>query len=322
MAALSVQRILHPTDFSTTADAACAYALDLARRSEAELHLVHVVAGRRDYAPATGLSAEEEEALFRQLRETTNTHLGTCSPEEREALHLEYALVEGKHEAPAIVAHAERHGFDLIVLGTHGRRGLRHLLLGSVAEEVLRSAPCPVLVVREQQEAKPVEVARIVVPVDFSAHSGQALAQAKRLAALYGATISLLFVAEEQLVPFFSDTGIPTFTLLKIDPAVVAQSGDALRQLAAHTGGPDVPVTCAVRTGQPPHEVLDFAHEQEADLIVMATRGLTGAERGWIGSVTERVVRTAPCPVWTISPSVPMTPADAGNGAQASEAEP
>lgn len=308
---LPIDRILHPTDFSDSAGDAFAYALDLALRTGAELHVLHVVHGREEYTAETHLDAPADEHLLIRLREMVNALLGVMGHEERATLALVYELAEGRHAAPAIVEHADRHDVDLIVMGTHGRRGLRHLVLGSVAEEVLRRASCPALVVHHREAATTAQVARIVVPIDFSEHSGAALAQAKDLASLYGAALTLLFVAEEHVVPFFSDTGIPTFTVMRIDPDIVAKAGEALRQLDAQTGGPAVPTTYEVRTGKPPNEVIDYAREHEVDLIVMATRGLTSVERSLMGNVTERVVRRAPCPVWTFNPSVEVSVAEA-----------
>ncbi len=299
---LPIHRILHPTDFSDLADEAFAYALDLALRTGAALHVLHIVDGREDYDARTHLTSVDEEALLIRLRERANARLSALSSEARAGLDLVYDLAEGRHAAPAIVEHAHRRQMDLIVLGTHGRRGLRHLLLGSVAEEVLRRAPCPALVVHGQDVDPSASIDHVVAPVDFSEHASVALAHAKHLAALYEARLTVLYVAEEHMVPFFSDTGIPTFTLMKIDPDIVAKAGEALLQLDERTEGPEVPTSYEVRSGQPPTEVIDFAREAEADFIVMATRGLAGVQRGMIGSVTERVVRAAPCPVWTVHP--------------------
>jgi len=300
---LPIQRILHPTDFSDLADEALSYVLGLAVRTGAEVHMLHVVAGHEDYSSETHLKEPDRESLLIRLREAANVHLGALPREQQEALRLVYELAEGKHAAPAIVRHAERHQVGLIVLGTHGRRGLRHLLLGSVAEEVLRRAPCPVLVVHRQDRKAQGPVRHILVPVDFSDHASMALAQAKYLAALHGARLTMLFVAEEHVVPFFSDTGIPSFSLMKIDPAIVEKAGAALRQLDANTGEGPVTTDYAVRSGQPAGEIIGFARTHEVDLIVMASQGLSGVDRGLLGSVTERVVRTAPCPVWTVTPS-------------------
>ena len=142
-------RILVPTDFSPTSDAALEHARALARAFSAELRLVHVfedplLAGAvaaEAYVPEapgvrTALMKEAQERLTHRLR-----------PEDREALSASGEIITGS-PASAITEHAARIGASLIVMGTHGRGGMAHLLLGSVAERVVRTAACPVLTVR------------------------------------------------------------------------------------------------------------------------------------------------------------------------------
>lgn len=143
----SITRILVSTDFSATADTALEYATTLASRLGASIRLLHVfedpyVAGFYASELYVPMPADVRERLLtdirRQLAERLpNTAAVTATSEVSEGVPAE-----------AIVEHARDHGADLIVMGTHGRRGLSHVLLGSVAERVLRTAPCPVLVVR------------------------------------------------------------------------------------------------------------------------------------------------------------------------------
>jgi len=292
---LDLHRILYPTDFSDCAEVALRDALDLALRTGATMEALHVLPGPSEY----DANAASQQGNIR-LREVVNRQLGKLPTEERDRLTLEYSIVAGRHPGPAVLVHAEERRADLIVLGTHGRRGLRHLLLGSVAEEVVRAAPCSVLAVRCDEEHRPSRCEHLLVPIDFSEHARVALGEAKHIAARYEASMTLLFVAEEHLVPTFSDTGIPAFSLVQPDPEMVEQAGEALRRLDADTPGPEVPTTYEVRRGQPHDEIVEFAHVQQADLIVMARRGLTGEDHPrFLGGTTERVIRQAPCPVWT-----------------------
>ncbi|NBC18456.1 MAG: universal stress protein, partial [Bacteroidetes bacterium] len=270
---LDLHRILYPTDFSDCAEVALRDALDLAVRTGATLEALHVLPGPSEY---DGNASSQEATIH--LREAVNRQLGKLSAEERDGLSLEYSVAAGRHPGPAAVIHAEERRADLIVLGTHGRRGLRHLLLGSVAEEVIRAAPCSVLAVRCDEEQHPSRRNHLLVPIDFSESAREALREAKRVAAHYDASMTLLFVAEEHLVPTFSDTGIPAFSLVQPDPEMVEQAGDALRRFDADTPGPEAPTTYEVRRGQPHEEIVEFAHVQQADLIVMARRGLTGED--------------------------------------------
>ncbi|HKE86654.1 MAG TPA: universal stress protein [Vicinamibacterales bacterium] len=144
-----VTRILVPTDFSETADAALAYAKTLATKLGASLHLLHVFQDPgaaipfvpETYAPPPPDLRERALAeAWDQLHDRLDSHEHTRFAGTR-------AVVEGL-AALEIVRYADAHAIDLIVMGTHGRRGVAHLLLGSVAEHVVRTAGCPVLTVR------------------------------------------------------------------------------------------------------------------------------------------------------------------------------
>jgi len=147
-------RILVPTDFSETADAALVYAKSLATQLGASLHLLYVFSDL--YATATmvpevyaPLPPEVRERALEEARECLLERLGAA---EEKHFHGSRSIVTGL-TAKEIVKYATDNGIDLIVMGTHGRRGVAHLLLGSVAEHVVRTAPCPVLTVRNAPAA-------------------------------------------------------------------------------------------------------------------------------------------------------------------------
>ena len=145
-----ITRILVPTDFSETSDAALRYARTLADTFGASLHLLHAF---EDPYAAGALAPEVYGTVPQELRdsalELANTNLEERLPAaDRERYRGATTVVTGA-PAAAIVKYATDHGVDLIVMGTHGRSGVAHLLLGSVAEKVVRTAPCPVLSVRE-----------------------------------------------------------------------------------------------------------------------------------------------------------------------------
>ncbi len=142
-----IRRILFPTDFSEPADHAWPFALHFAQEFEAEVHLLHVVsppprmteayAAHFDTAKLTAaLAAEANASLDRFLREASGRGI-RAQAEVRVGVDF--------HE---IVEYAQTHQIDLIVMATHGRTGLAHALVGSVAERVVRKAPCPVLTVK------------------------------------------------------------------------------------------------------------------------------------------------------------------------------
>jgi nucleotide-binding universal stress UspA family protein len=147
-----LERVLVATDFSEPSQAALSYGRELARAFGAKLTLLHVVesvatlvAGFEGYAvDVVTLQNEANDAADRQLN-------ATITKEDRQTLDATTARVISNVPAQAIATYARDHGIGLIVLGTHGRGGMSHMLLGSVAEKVVRLAPCPVLTVRHPE---------------------------------------------------------------------------------------------------------------------------------------------------------------------------
>jgi universal stress protein A len=154
---IRITRILVPTDFSETADAALTYAKELAGRVGASLHLLHVFS---DFYTAAAFASDVYGAVPSSLRETAladaDDRLTERLPDADQVRFGGTTAIATGLIANAIVDYAKAHQIDLIIIGTHGRGGIAHLLLGSVAERVLRVAPCPVLTVR----ATHVDVAR------------------------------------------------------------------------------------------------------------------------------------------------------------------
>ncbi len=150
---MQLKKILMPTDFSACANAALAHAVDLAEQFDAELHLLHVVVLHQDDPHSPGHSFPGLEELHQRMEEAASSEMKR-SVDERRAAGLKIVEAQTRHiaAAPAILDYAAREDVDLIVLGTHGRRGLRRFLLGSVTEEVVRSASCPVLTYRQDKE--------------------------------------------------------------------------------------------------------------------------------------------------------------------------
>lgn len=138
--------ILVPTDFSEYADHALAYAVKLAAQLDATIHLVHAIAVPAAGIPQLGVSYSS--LMIETSAEDAQRELEMRVARYRDAVSLGPVRVEVGDARDVIDQVAETIGADLIVMGTHGRRGLRRMLLGSVAETVVRSAPCPVLTVR------------------------------------------------------------------------------------------------------------------------------------------------------------------------------
>jgi nucleotide-binding universal stress UspA family protein len=141
-----LRRILVPTDFSQTSEAALRYAAALARAFKAQLHLLHV-----PEHPGEAAEAEYPIGLFETMQNAAHERLGDLLTEaEMRELQPVRAMRLGR-PTDEIVRYASEHEIDLIVMGTHGREGVARMLLGSVAEKVVRRAACPVLTVHHPE---------------------------------------------------------------------------------------------------------------------------------------------------------------------------
>ena len=146
-----LKNILVATDFGEASEAALAYGRDLARSYDATMHVVHVVeslVSSMADAQSIGVLMDLQTQIERNEREFLENLL---TDEDRTMLHAKPVVLTFTRAAEGIVQYAKDSAIDLIVMGTHGRRGFNHLLMGSVAERVLRTAPCPVLTVRHPE---------------------------------------------------------------------------------------------------------------------------------------------------------------------------
>ncbi len=282
---MTIHKILFPTDFSEVSEHAFEHAAHLADLFHAELHVLNAASGPMSDDPMGYLDLRKESAVTWSAPHTPKDGTGT---------RVVHAQVRVDSPSAGILEYADGHDIDLIVMATHGRRGLDRFLEGSVAEEVVRMAACAVYTIRDG-DVHSQRWGRILVPLDLGGSSSETLAFAKYLATLSGARLDLLHVIEEAVFPTIY--GVDSFAVAV--PELVEQSRLALEELAHQTADPAVAYDCHVRIGHPANEIADFAAKYESDLIAIATHGLTGVERLLIGSVTEKVVRLAPCPVLT-----------------------
>lgn len=302
---MDIQNILIPTDFSDCAEHALTKAVDLARRFDATLHMLHVVDELDPEFYGVDDAQKRATEIRGQIREAAQQRLQRFLPDGEPveintsvSVHLSFDVAATIHE------YIDEAKIDLVVMGTHGHRNIERLMLGNVADKLVRHAECPVLTVNAEVPWMNSDdsqlVKEILAPVDFSEHSKQAVEVAKVFADAYGARLHLLFVAEKRVVPTFSDTGLPGVGVVEVTDEMIENSEAALRQLSASVGGPDVPLVTEVRHGRVAESVIDYADSHGIDLIVMATRGLSGIQQFLLGSNTERIVRVSQCPVLTM----------------------
>ena len=295
-----IKRILFATDFSQWARRAEDYACALACSWRASLTVLSVA----EFPP--GLNPDypvNQQYLADLLKNASSQLVDLKGRAERRGIAVTTRVATGiPSEEVVTVARAE--DSDLIVVGTRGKTGLAHVLLGSTAERVIRGAPCPVLTVRmepadtEQEEgalSRSVMLERILVPVDFSDCSLDALEYAAVVAQQAKASLMLLHVLEP--VSYGLD-----FTLghSRTREQVRETWTKRLEELAASLRVRQVPVESQLRGGLPSDSILDSARTLPCDLIVMGTHGRRGISHAFSGSVAEAVLRKALCPVLTV----------------------
>lgn len=286
-----IANVLVARDFSPSSERALAYALDLAKRYDATVHMVGVKVRDDDPFHPSAEPAGAFDRLREQFKEQSRATLKSRGFDP-ESLRIHHTLVRDAAPAPALLAYAEEHAIDLMALGTTGRRGVRRALMGSVTEEVLRLASCPVLTARAEEAPDAVSVRRIVTPTDFSDPSHAALRYAASLAHAYEVPLDVLHVIDERAVP--PAYGVDAFAAAM--PEVGTRVQEALEGLLAALPFDGVTAGAHVRTGHPVQGIVSFAAAAN-DVIVMSTHGRTGLGRTFVGSVTENVIRHAVGPV-------------------------
>ena len=206
-------------------------------------------------------------------------------------------IIEGSDPALDIVEHAQAIDADLIVMGTHGRSGISHLLRGSVAESVVRTSHCPVLTLRSP--ARMPSVRRILVPTDFSAPSDAALESARLSAMRFAGSVHLLHVIDVEQIERQFGFGV---SVGEAPQARAARLRDARERLAHRVTAREreqARVTTEVVSGDAARSIVQYARRNTFDLVVMGTHGRTGLAHFMLGSVAEQVVRRAGCAVIT-----------------------
>lgn len=293
-------RILLATDGSRWAKKAEAYACALAASWGATLTVMNVL----EFPP--GLNPEypvNRVYLGELMKQATK---GLAEVQARAAyrgipVHTRIATGIPSEE---VLAAAEAEDTDLIVVGTRGKTGLEHVVLGSTAERIIRTAPCPVLAVRpegsavegqEAGECQAVALDRILVPVDFSDCSLDALEYAAVVGQRAQASVRLLHVLDP--VSYGLDFTLPhTAKREQAHEAAAARLKDLVSALTAAGLTADF----ELRGGLPSDSILEAVRSYPADLVVMGTHGRRGLSHAFCGSVAESVLRRGQSPVLTV----------------------
>lgn len=297
---LAINKILFPTDFSECAEHAFSHAAELAAYFDAEVHVFHTRIRPLSYYPALKhlLEEAEKQQKLEYLSSGKDEETVMRAPVGEQVIVIS-AEKSGHSAYEEILDYSKEHDIDLIVMGTHGRRGPKRFFIGSTAERVVRRSDCPVLTLRSDADDSKVHIKNILVPVDFSDFSADAIKYASELATSWDAKITLLNVIEEAVLP--TVYGVEPVSIFQVDNLLEESRKMILNLKKTHlVAHPDADAKIIV--GHAAISITDFAKENDMDLIIIPTHGLTGLKRFLIGSVAEHVVRNAPCAVLAVKP--------------------
>jgi len=287
---VGIQHVLIATDFSSYSKDALHFGLQLAKNYQAKAYLVFVVPTEQFLIAGPEAYAAAKDAGRRDLQELKAELLHTHSLVEGQDYHL--YLLEGD-VAECILDFACQKRIDLIVLGTHGRGGLGKALLGSVAENVFRNSPVPVLTLGPHvcRAPKNSTTRNILVAADFTLASERAALYAVSLAREHKAKLTLLHVASQKELD-----GVP-------DRDAVVQE---MKKKLADLVGPDneLEISLLVEVGRVAPTILQTADTIKADLIVMSVRQTQGVLNRLMWPNAYEIVREAACPVLTVRDKV------------------
>ncbi len=275
---LKLDTVLVATDFSSASKMAMAYATSIARRHRSKLLIAHVVGSQSEKAVMDGWRAGQTEV-------TEYVIAGRLEG-------IEHQLVVKSGDVwPVLAQMVSEYGVDLIVVGTHGRTGVRKLILGSVAENIFRQSPCPVLTIGPNTDQDPqIGTERILTSTGFAPHSQLAVRYAVLLAQELHSSLALLHVVTE---PGEIDTA---------ERGRLKKEREArLRALVPGDVQLSAPPCFFVEFGSATERILAIASEWNAKLIVLGLRHVEEGSRGestWARAY--EIVRQAGCPVMTI----------------------
>ena len=281
---LPIRRILFPTDLSAASDAALAHAALLAETLRAELTVYHAI-DLRKVARRSGRGRAMADALRRaELEAVQAISARVQSAGVTARLRVEYGLAPPQ----AVVAAIADARPDLTVMSTHGRRGMAHLVLGSVAETAIERGGRPVLCVRGRRHARAAPYRRILVPTDLRSRAAFPVAAA--LAAAFRAEVIALHA-----IPFerASLSGLPCE-----NPLSMPGDRDVAAFLEPDFNG--LRVTARVVLGPGWEAIADVATEERCDLVAMSTHRQDSVADSLLGSRAERIVAVSPCPVLVV----------------------
>jgi nucleotide-binding universal stress UspA family protein len=305
MPAMKIKKILCPVDFSDQAYEALLAAADLAGDYSAKLLVAHVVESLPPLLGGGQDPVSQFQECCRLQEEDAKERLEKLVKRGLPDKIKIKTLIKNGHPAIQILEWAEEHEADLIVIATRGQSGWRPALLGSVTARIIKLTRRPVWVIQPKQSASspirktPIKLKRILCPTDFSESADEALKAAADLAGDYSAELIVVHMLESRpSVPGSAPDLDSCFEKYGLEIKAAAEKH--LDNLTEKMISTKVQVRSLVKKGPAAVQIVELAEKNQADLIVIATHGLTGWRQALLGSVTERVIKLTTKPMLII----------------------
>ncbi len=300
---VQLKKIMCTTDFSDYSNHAVSYAAALAREFQAKLFLCHIVdvTSAAVYGDALPAIQVQQSAMTAYAQEQLQQLLKDRDVDSE-------PIVSVGHASTEIARIAADKGVDLVVSATQGRKGLKRLILGSVTERLMRTVPCPMLIVRSPEQGLPVpaekvlQIRRILTAYDFSPDSALAFQYGLSLAQEFQSELHLLHVIEPTVYEDILKP--PKESGEKVEQALGRRLKEQLTSMVPDEAKSWCNPVTTLLAGHPHEKITQYAVLYDIDMIVMGVRGTSLVEGLLLGSTTDRVVRHAPCPVLSVSPVV------------------
>ena len=300
-----IRKVLFTTDFSELSNHALPYAIKMANLYDAELIMLHAVTIYDNDPNDPTYHFPLLQTYCEQATKSADDRFQVCIERAGEAgIRVRKALVQGISPHAAILEFIEQEGgIGLICMSTHGRSGLKHVLLGSVTENIIRYAPCPILVVKQTEhefidpDTHEAHIRKILFPYDFSNESLKPLDMLTSVAAIGGAEITVLHSIDVEIPPVYYTSGVTS--ILQLDPELKDR---ILEKMHAELDGPleGFDTRYVVVEGRAVDRIREAAEEGKSDLIVMGAAGSHGVGDFLFGSTVARVIQKAVCPVLVV----------------------
>lgn len=298
----NIKKVLFPTDFSELSNHALPYAIKMAKIFDAELVMLHAVTLYEHDPNDPEHRFPTLQAYCAEVSKLADDDLQVCIEELGEVgVKVRKEVVQGISPHVAILEFVKEEGdIGLIVMSTHGRSGFKHVLLGSVTENVIRYSPCPVLVVKQPEhefidpETGEVHIRKILFPLDFSDESMKPLTVLREIAGIADAEVIAFHAVDVEIPPIYYTSGVTS--ILQLDPKLHERVERKMKDLV---GGEleGINVRYEVDEGRAMNLIRDMAVSEKIDIIVMGSAGSHGIGDFLFGSTAARVIQKAVCPV-------------------------